>query len=178
MRAWLLAAVLGVFACGPSEEAPPAPEPAAPTAVTREAAPEVPPSPPPQGEPANGLAALRPLVGRYPHEVELWDREPLAERLRALLGERTETLLANMDVTGPLSEENGVLYVTGNKAHQGGTDAAAVVIDPRQDLIWVWLLVAGEPVALAERDAEIALPEDVRVTIENAEGAPEADLEP
>jgi hypothetical protein len=166
-----IAFVLLPCACGGREEAPPAAPPLQPVAEA-EAPAAAPAEPASAGAPpaAEGLAALRPLAGRYPHEVDLWQREPLAGRLRALLGEeRFAVLLGNLEVTGPLGEEDGVLYVTGNKAHQGGVDAAAVVIDPRQDVIWVWMLVAGRPEAVAERDVELVVPEDVRITLENVE---------
>jgi hypothetical protein len=162
--AWLALAL----ACGPEESAPgrPAPSAAGGTPGAAEVAPA------PLEPPASALAPLRELVGAYPHQVDLWDRPPLAERLRALLGPRFEAFLGNMDVVGPLREEDGVLYVTGNKQHQGGTDAAALVIDLRQDVIWAWLLVGGRPEAVAERDVELVVPEDVRMTIENAETLP------
>jgi hypothetical protein len=165
VRVAAIAFLLPLAACGGRDEAPPPPpgEPAA----------EAPAPEPTEAAPArtvSGLAALREHVGRYPHEIDLWQREPLAGRLRALLGEeRFAVLLGNLEVTGPLGEEDGVLYVTGNKAHQGGIDSAAVVIDPRQDVIWVWLLVGGRPEAVAERDVELVVPEDVRITLDDAE---------
>ena len=120
--------------CGPSgAEAAPAPP----------AAPPVPAVVTPPAEFPSPLAPLREWVGRYPREVDLWSREPLAGRLHALLGERFPVLVENTGVQSPLLEEDGILYVTGNKPHGGGSDAAAVVIDLRRDAIWVWLLVDG-----------------------------------
>jgi hypothetical protein len=170
---------LTALACGGEEEpgaaispAPaPAAAPAAPTLVT-----------PPESYPSE-LAALRPLVGRYPREIDLWNREPLAGRLRALLGEKLETFARNTEVQGPLLEEQGILYVTGNRQHSGGSDAAALVVDLRRDAVWVWLLVGGESEAFLDRDVEVELPADVRIVLENAADEPEpppgdADLEP
>lgn len=155
------------LACGgehePAVPAPPPPE--APDAVT-----------PPAGYPSP-LASLRELVGRYPHDVGLWEREPLASRLRALLGERMPTFVANTEVQSPLLEEDGILYVTGNRPHRGGIDAAALVIDLRRDAVWVWLLVDGESEALLDRDVPVELPVDVRLVLENAEPAPLPDDE-
>lgn len=115
------------------------------------------------------LEPLRALAGRYPRELELWNREPLAGRLRALLGPRLEDLVRNTEVQGPLLEEQGVLYVTGNKQHSGGSDAAALVVDLRRDALWVWLLVAGTSQVFLDRDVDIELPADVRIVIENAD---------
>jgi len=162
LRALAVLVALAALACGPAgEEAPPAPA-------------ETPPSPevvtPPAGYPSS-LASLRELVGRYPRDVDLWSREPLAGRLHALLGERFATFVANTEVQSPLLEEDGILYVTGNKQHSGGTDAAALVADLRRDAVWVWLLVGGESEALLDRDVEVELPADVRIVLENAEPA-------
>src|SRR5690606_30653114 len=145
------------LACGGGEREPTAPAPPpGPAAVS-----------PPAGYPSP-LASLRELVGRHPHDVALWEREPLAGRLRALLGERLPTFIANTEVQSPLLEEDGILYVTGNRPHRGGLDAAALVIDLRRDAVWVWLLVDGESEALLDRDVPVELPVDVRLVLEHA----------
>lgn len=150
-------AALAVFACGgPNEEAPP-PEPAVPEVVTL-----------PERFPSE-LAALRPLVGQYPRDIDLWSREPLAARMNALLGPQGEDFRRNMEVQSPLLEEEGLLYATGNKQHSGGSDAAALVADLRRDALWIWLLVGGEAFVFVDRDVEIELPADVRIVLENAD---------
>lgn len=166
LRALAAAFVLFACACGGEDPATVAPgqAPAAaevPAVVT-----------PPESYPSE-LASLRPLVGQYPRDLDLWNREPLASRLRALLGEKLATLAENTGVQSPLLEEEGILYVTGNKQHSGGSDAAAVVVDLRRDAVWVWLLAGGESEAFLDRDVEVELPADVRITLENADAAPE-----
>lgn len=164
LRSLAVLLTLAALACGAGEEAAtpeaPAGAPPGPAVVT-----------PPEGFPSE-LAPLRALVGQYPRDIDLWSREPLAGRLRALLGDRLPVLATNTQVQSPLLEEEGVLYVTGNKQHSGGTDAAAVVMDLRRDAIWVWLLVGGEGEAFLDRDVEVELPADVRIVLENAEPAP------
>ncbi len=164
LRALTVFLVLGTFACGgPNEEASsPAPEPAIPEVVSL-----------PERFPSE-LAGLRPLVGQYPRDIDLWNREPLAARLQALLGPQLADFLRNMEVQGPLLEEQGLLYATGNKQHSGGSDAAALVADLRRDALWIWLLVDGEAFVFADRDVEVELPADVRIVLENAD----MDLEP
>ncbi|HKQ59629.1 MAG TPA: hypothetical protein VJS92_00005 [Candidatus Polarisedimenticolaceae bacterium] len=123
-----------------------------------------PPLPPPRvAEP--GFAALRGYVGKYPRESGLWTTQPLADRLAALLGDRLPTLIANMEVEGPLTEDGGLLYVVGNREHRGGVDAAAVVIDPSADLLWVWLLVGGQPSEFGALAPGTSLPREVRLVL-------------
>lgn len=165
-RSLAVALVLVALACGPAgDDASPVP----PASRATTAAPEV--VTPPTGYPS-ALAPLRELVGRHPADIDLWQREPLAGRLRALLGARFDAFVENTGVQSPLLEEDGILYVTGNKQHSGGTDAAALVVDLRRDVIWVWLLAGGESEAFLERDVEVELPADVRIVLENAEPAP------
>lgn len=148
---------LGLFACGgPNEEAP-SPEATVPEVVTL-----------PERFPSE-LAVLRPLVGQYPRDIDLWSREPLAARMNALLGPQADDFRRNMEVQSPLLEEQGLLYATGNKQHSGGSDAAALVADLRRDLLWIWLLVGGETFVFVDRDVEIELPADVRIVLENAD---------
>jgi len=140
-------ALLLVFAACDRREAPPA-EPAAPPAAAR---------------PAPGaLAFVEGLVGRYPREVRLFETAPLSTRLQTLLGDRTPLLAQNLEVQGPISEEKGVVYVTGNKEHAGGSDAAIVLIDVSHDALHVWLLVGGALQEYHEKPGTPPLPEDVQ----------------
>ncbi len=150
---------LAAVACGgeADQAAPPQPKTPPPAVVAL-----------PESFPSE-LVVLRPLVGRYPRDIDLWNREPLAARLHALLAARFEDLLRNTEVQGPLLEEQGILYVTGNQQYSGGSDAAALVVDLRRDALWVWLLVDGESQVFLERDVDIELPADVRIVIENAD---------
>lgn len=154
-------ALVGLFvlACGgPQEDAPPqTSDSSAPEAIRI-----------PEDFPSE-LAALRPLVGQYPRDIDLWNREPLAARLRTLLGPQLEAFVENTEVQGPLLEEQGLLYATGNKEHSGGNDAAALVADLRRDALWIWLLDDGQAHVFIDRDVEIELPADVRIVLENAD---------
>jgi hypothetical protein len=178
---WLGVVLLLLPGCGPSGSRQPESEQAPAAAPAPASAPAAPASPaparsdaaaaPPSAEApaAGGLAGLRVYLDRYPRDVDLWSREPLAHRLHALLGPRFDAFVTNTQVQGPLKEEEGVFYVTGNKQYSGGTDAAALVIDPGDDVLWVWLMVDGRTEILQERDGVVVpLPADVRVTLQNA----------
>src|SRR3546814_6137112 len=73
---------------------------------------------------------LRDLIGQYPRDVNLFGASAITGDLKALLGEKFDVFVQNMDVQGPLTEDNGVLWTSGNKDHQGGVDAAYLLIDP------------------------------------------------
>ena len=161
-----LAALLGVVAvwaltgCEPTQPKPVAQyaTPALPTAALQGT---------PVASPAT-LAGLRRLVGSYPGERTDYLRQgALAQRLQRLLGDDYLVLLTNLGTSGPLVQDGELLYITGNKPHEGGDEQAAVVVDPAQNALRVWLVHAGQ-----ERDwhdpASITLdwPRDVR-TLQN-----------
>jgi hypothetical protein len=146
-------------AAAPPAKTPPAVQAPAPVPAPQPAAPAV--------APTKDLSALRALVGKYPRDVGLFDTEPLHGRLVALLGDRYPSFLANMGTQGPISIDDTVLYVIGNKPHAGGDSQAILLIDLAQDLVHVHLLEEREMAELRERDADIAWPPDVQTTIAN-----------
>ncbi|MDH1702998.1 hypothetical protein [Comamonas terrigena] len=146
-------------------------EPTQPKPVAQDAAPALPTAAQqgPAVAPPATLAGLRPLVGSYPGERADYLRQgALAERLQRLLGDDYAVLLTNLGTSGPLVQEGDLIYITGNKPHEGGDEQAAVVVDPGQNALRVWLVHAGQ-----ERDwrdpASITLdwPRDVRTMRSN-----------
>jgi len=115
----------------------------------------------PKTETAPSLAELRRHLGQYPRDIDLWSHPLLAQRIRALLGDRHPTFIENIRVQGPLTEENGLFFVTGNKPHKGGTDMAAITIDPVNDKIQVWLATKGKVENFSEADPALADPPSV-----------------
>jgi len=121
------------------------------------------------GAPLESLASLADSVGQYPYDGDNYlEQGVLAARLRALLGEDYPILLANMRTVSPLAAADGLWYVTGNRPHEGGVEAAAVVIDPRQNALRVWLLNAGQSQEFIDPPtAKIPWPRDVQTLIKN-----------
>jgi hypothetical protein len=151
-----LALAAALCACGSSDTSNPVP--AEPVAAPAPAAPR----------PPSALDALRGYVGSYPRDVGLFAQPSLQPRLRALLGDRLPVFVENMGVQGPFSEQGGLLYVTGNKPHSGGDEAAALVIDPKTDAVFVWLLHGGKVEEYPEPGKRpSALPADVETTLDN-----------
>ena len=115
----------------------------------------------PKAEATSSLADLRRHLGQYPRDIKLWSHPLLADRIRALLGDRHAAFLENIRVQGPLTEENGLLFVTGNKPHQGGVDMAAFIVDPVNDKIQIWLSTGGKAETFSEADPPLADPPSV-----------------
>lgn len=138
--------------------------PPAPSASSRPAAPVA------SANAATSWAGLQGQVGRYPADgADFLRTGPLADRLRELLGSTNyPVLLDNMRVSTPLRQEGALLYITGNRPHQGSTEAAAVVIHPAQDAVRVWLLTGGEEWDVQDVGTPKALPADVATMMENA----------
>lgn len=144
-----------------------APAPATPVAApevpaaTSEAAPAAAPAP-------SSLEGLRAQVGHYRSDgVDFLRQGPLAERLQALLGADYEVVLTNLDTSGPLEQEGELLYISGNKPHEGGEEQAAVVIDLAQNALRVWLLHAGQMQDKQDPAATVAWPSSVQAQLDN-----------
>lgn len=116
-----------------------------------------------------GLDSLKPLQGKYRWDgVDYVKDGVLAERLKALTGPQYDTLLKNLQTLGPLEPVSGLLYVLGNRQHQGGEEMAAVVIDPVRNGLRVWLLSEGKQTVFTDVEgAEIPWPSAVETTLNN-----------
>src|SRR3546814_595986 len=115
---------------------------------------------------------LRDLIGQYPRDVNLFGASAITGDLKALLGEKFDVFVQNMDVQGPLTEDNGVLWTSGNKAHQGGVDAAYLLIDPATHQLEAGLWEKGALKTYASPGAPIAKPADVQTLLAHAERPP------
>ena len=113
------------------------------------------------------LSYLANFIGRSPSEAEIWTTGPLSARLRTLLGDAHGTFLENIQVVGPIAEEEGNIYLMGNKAHQGGIDSAVFVADTVNDNLKVWLLRDGNITEFVEKDQFVKLPNEAVMYIAN-----------
>ncbi|EHN64778.1 MULTISPECIES: hypothetical protein [Comamonas] len=119
------------------------------------------------GEP--GLDSLKPLQGKYRWDgVDYVKDGVLAQRLKTLMGPQYDTLLKNLQALGPLEPSAALLYVMGNRQHQGGEEMAAVVIDPVRNGLRVWLLSEGRQTVFTDVDgADIPWPSAVQSMLRN-----------
>ena len=120
-----------------------------------------------EGEP--GLDSLKPLQGKYRWDgVDYVKDGVLAQRLKTLMGPQYDTLLKSLQALGPLEPSAALLYVMGNRQHQGGEEMAAVVIDPVRNGLRVWLLSEGRQTVFTDVDgADIPWPSAVQSMLRN-----------
>lgn len=116
-----------------------------------------------------GLDSLKLLEGKYRWDgVDYVKDGVLAERLKTLMGQQYDTLLKNLQTLGPLEPVSGLLYVMGNRQHQGGEEMAAVAIDPVRNGLRVWLLSEGKQTVFTDVEgAEIPWPSAVLTMFSN-----------
>lgn len=128
----------------------------------------------PASSPASNPAAttdwssLDALVGKYPNDSKLIEASAVTAELKTLLGDRFETFRTNIQTQSPLQRDGQVLYVSGNKPHQGGSDAAYLLIDPTKKALEVGLWEGGKLTTYKTTGADLAKPADIRTLIDNA----------
>lgn len=123
---------------------------------------------------ASPLGELRSYLGTYPSDsnVSFLEQGVLAERLKRLLGKEYATLLTNMRTVSPLTEDAGRWFITGNRPHEGGKEAAAIVVDAAQNAIRVWMLHEGKVNQYQDPShVTVPWPRDVQTMVDNASGA-------
>lgn len=148
---------LTLAACGQPEATPSTETPAA----SSEAAPA-------EAAAASDWSALNTQIGKYPNETKLLEDSPITADLKTLLGDKFDVLAANMQTQAPLEKDGAVLFTSGNKQHEGGVNAAYLLIDPASKALEVGLWEGGKLTTYKTADSNIAKPKDVQTLISNA----------
>ncbi len=157
------AAALGLAACGNNEPAATAPAAPEATATVDNSV------PPPAGAPLTGdLASLQGSIDKYPNESGLFDNSVITGPLQNLLGSKYDTFKKNMEVQSPLTREGNVLYVSGNKQGEGGSNAAYLLIDTTTKAMEVGLWENGKLTTYPAQGSTITRPSDIQTMIDNA----------
>lgn len=86
---------------------------------------------------------LETKVGSYPADIGLYQKGVVAEALHQLLGKKMPVFLQNMQVSSPLGKDQ-LLFVSGNKPHQGGEEMAYLLLDPSSKQLEVGLIEQGK----------------------------------
>jgi hypothetical protein len=155
-----LALAATLAACGRKEE---------PVEANAAATVEAAPSPPGAAADWSSLGAL---VGKLPVDSGLFDTSAAAGEFHSLLGLKLGTLKTNLQTSSPLREEGGVIFSSGNKAHEGGMNQAYVIVDPARQAVEVGLWENGRLAVYRTAGADLPKPQDIQVMIRNAAEAP------
>lgn len=120
-------------------------------------------------EPDVAWASLGPKVGQYPSQIGLFTKSAVVDDLRALLGEaRLQTLQQNFETASPLQRDGTVLFTSGNRAHEGGSEAAYLLLDQAHKAIEVGLWTNGTLSVYTTPGSHIRKPADIRTMIANS----------
>ncbi len=103
---------------------------------------------------------LTSVRGQYPATIGLWSREPLETYLKALLGQRYGTFLEFMEVACPVTEEHGVLFITGNRLTEGAQAGAVLLADPERKSLRVSLWNGSAWIHHSNGGGEIHVPSE------------------
>ena len=156
-------ASVALVACKPAETTAPTTSEAE-TVVVTDPSPEVP-------APVTGAwSGLDPMVGKYPRDSGLLANSPIVADLKTLLGDKYDTFVANMGTQSPLERDGEVLFTSGNKPHQGGDEAAYLIIDPTKTTLEAGLWESGKLTTYTTQGATLRKPADVQTMIANAAG--------
>jgi hypothetical protein len=113
------------------------------------------------------LAYLAALAGQDPADAGVWESEPLRSRMTRLLGGDYEAFRNNIRTSGPLSMDNGLVYITGTCPSNAKVwGASALVADPAGDRLVLKMYSQQWDSVRTYKDAEIlALPKAVVTTL-------------
>lgn len=120
-------------------------------------------------DPDVAWASLGPKVGQYPSQIGLFTKSAVVDDLRALLGEaRLQTLQQNFETASPLQRDGTVLFTSGNRAHEGGSEAAYLLLDQAHKAIEVGLWTNGTLSVYTTPGSHIRKPADIQTMIANS----------
>lgn len=124
-------------------------------------------------DPDVAWASLGPKVGQYPSQIGLFTKSAVVDDLRALLGEaRLQTLQQNFETASPLQRDGTVLFTSGNRAHEGGSEAAYLLLDQAHKAVEVGLWTNGALSVYKTPGSHIRKPADIRTMIANSAAPP------
>lgn len=105
------------------------------------------------------LAYLLTLNGKYPYESELFETDPLKSRLKKLLGDEMYlNFVERMEVQIPIEVNENQVFMEGLKAHSGGSDEAAILVDVEKNLIWALVFSNEKDLQVYKDDRDVQMP--------------------
>ncbi len=85
--------------------------------------------------------AFNSFDGRYPNDIDLFEKEPLKSRFVQLLSRARQTFMERFKVTPPVEVEDRILFDEGYMPGKSGYDEAAVAVDMDHDVIYLGIAV-------------------------------------
>ena len=119
------------------------------------------------------LTALSSELGHPP--TALFTEPHFQARMVRLMGNSDyQRLVLNFAVSGPVSGTRALVYLTGNRAHQGGSENSLLVYDAQLDALKVWLKTDHHLITFEEDQWRTPnhLPAEVQTAIRTLSGHP------
>ncbi|PKF73748.1 hypothetical protein [Chryseobacterium sp. PMSZPI] len=72
-------------------------------------------------------------VGKYPHEIKLFEDKGIADRLKKLVGNQYDEMIKNFNVESPIVSEDGIYKLHGCKQHDCPGYSTSIYFDSKND---------------------------------------------
>ncbi|PKP72174.1 MAG: hypothetical protein CVT83_01245 [Alphaproteobacteria bacterium HGW-Alphaproteobacteria-5] len=118
-------------------------------------------------ETSGNWAPLDQYVGEHPLQSGLYENSPIALQLESLLGDKLAVLKVNSETAAPLQRDGNVLFTSGNKDNEGGSDAFYLLVDSSINAVEVGLWEDGKKSVYKTAGSDIPKPKDIQTTISN-----------
>jgi hypothetical protein len=118
-------------------------------------------------ESTDNWASLSQYVGQHPIQSKLYENSPIAPALERLLGDKLVVLKANSETAAPLQRDGDVLFTSGNKDNEGGSDAFYLLVDPSAKAVEIGLWESGTLSVYKTAGSSIPKPQDIQTLISN-----------
>lgn len=106
-------------------------------------------SPPPSASAPDNIITKN--VGKYPHDIKLFEDKSITERLKKLAGTQYDEMVKNFDVETPITSENGIYKLSGCKQHDCPGYATHIYYDAKNDNLNVSIDKNGKITDFAEK---------------------------
>lgn len=129
---------------------------------------------PPKAETAatDSLEFLNAMVGKNTYDAKTFEHPTMKARLTSLLGSKARLVPERFQTTSSIEKEGDIVFMMGNKAHMGGTDAAVIIGNVRTNELWVWLNVAGQLTRVGPAADPKPMPADAGTFVSNMKAKP------
>lgn len=90
-------------------------------------------------------------VGKYPHEIKLFEDKSITDRLKKLVGAQYNDMIKYFNVESPITSENGIYKLTGCKQHDCPGYSTDIYYDAKDDNLNVMIDQNGKLTDFSEK---------------------------